>query len=375
MRGSGFLKGVALGAAVSTVVVAATAAVAGNGVGGVFNLGQGNTVDQTTALSGAPVGKPSLKLTNSSTAAGATALSLNVASGLPPFAVNSNTKVAKLNADKLDGFDSTGFLPNQVPLSLSGSTATGAIVSASNSGNANGFQGTSNAGLASGVYGENTGGGYGVGGRTNSFNRGALFGENLGTGPALELHTHGGPPMTVDSPARVTNLNADLLDGLSASAFLPATAKATDADRLDGLDSSQFVQGTGRTVVWACSTGPGGECFPPSPILPDLVTVEFDCSSDDDHVSTLRIWSQNTSAEPITVFHVDAASAGADVQVIPAGGGNVPIAWQTQPLDVTTLLVQGQPGRQTVGTIEIASMWRSSSGNCHYQVQGIEGQA
>ena len=33
-----------------------------------------------------------------------------MASGHAPFTVNSGTKVANLNADKLDGIDSTGFL-------------------------------------------------------------------------------------------------------------------------------------------------------------------------------------------------------------------------------------------------------------------------
>ena len=41
--------------------------------------------------------------------AGATALGLNVASGHPPFRVNSPTKVANLNTDSLDGHDSTAF--------------------------------------------------------------------------------------------------------------------------------------------------------------------------------------------------------------------------------------------------------------------------
>jgi hypothetical protein len=41
---------------------------------------------------------------------GATALNLLVNPGKPPFSVNSDTKVAKLNADKLDGIDSAGLV-------------------------------------------------------------------------------------------------------------------------------------------------------------------------------------------------------------------------------------------------------------------------
>jgi hypothetical protein len=74
--------------------------------GGNFILGQTNTASSTTALSAGTTG-PALKATNTSTG---TAASFNVASGHPPFSVNSGTKVTNLNADKLDGLDSTSFL-------------------------------------------------------------------------------------------------------------------------------------------------------------------------------------------------------------------------------------------------------------------------
>jgi hypothetical protein len=79
--------------------------------GGNFILGNPNSASSTTSLS-APVAGKGLQVTNTSTGAGATALGLNVASGHSPFTVNSGTKVANLNADKLDGIDSTGFLPS-----------------------------------------------------------------------------------------------------------------------------------------------------------------------------------------------------------------------------------------------------------------------
>ena len=80
--------------------------------GGNFILGQSNSASSTTSLTrtGANTGK-GLQVTNNSTTAGATALGLNVASGHAPFTVNSGTKVANLNADKLDGLDSTSFVP------------------------------------------------------------------------------------------------------------------------------------------------------------------------------------------------------------------------------------------------------------------------
>jgi hypothetical protein len=83
-----------------------------------FILGKSNSASSTTSLSAPISGKKALQLTNTSTAAGATALGLNVGSGHPPFTVNSGTKVASLNADKLDGLDSTGFLPSSNVKSL-----------------------------------------------------------------------------------------------------------------------------------------------------------------------------------------------------------------------------------------------------------------
>jgi hypothetical protein len=78
--------------------------------GGNFILGQGNTADKQTSLSASPAfaGK-ALQVTNMDTTAGATALGLSVGSGRPPLTVNSGTKVVNLNADKLDGKDSTAF--------------------------------------------------------------------------------------------------------------------------------------------------------------------------------------------------------------------------------------------------------------------------
>ena len=92
-----------LGAAGAALVFVTTTALAGSGVGGVFNLGQANTVDAKTTLTGATV---DAQLLVQNTGAG-TALNLMVGAGVTPFKVNSTTKVASLNADQLDGLDSS----------------------------------------------------------------------------------------------------------------------------------------------------------------------------------------------------------------------------------------------------------------------------
>jgi hypothetical protein len=97
-----------------TSLIALFAALGGTtyaATGGNFILGNPNSASSTTSLSAPTAGK-ALQVTNTSTAAGATALGLNVASGHSPFTINSGTKVTNLNADKIDGIDSSGFLPS-----------------------------------------------------------------------------------------------------------------------------------------------------------------------------------------------------------------------------------------------------------------------
>ena len=99
----------ALIAAVVSAFVAAGAAVATTQA---FTLGTTNTVNAASTVTAGSTGLNAklLQLTNNNTGTSATALGLDVASGHAPFAVNSQTRVANLNADKLDGIDSAGFV-------------------------------------------------------------------------------------------------------------------------------------------------------------------------------------------------------------------------------------------------------------------------
>jgi hypothetical protein len=106
-RATTFMVGLAVILAL-TVGLASTA-LAGTGVGARFQLGQTNTVNAVTKLVGSVAG-PSLIIDNNSTSANATALDLQVEPGKAPMRVDSEAKVANLNADKLDGKDSSDFL-------------------------------------------------------------------------------------------------------------------------------------------------------------------------------------------------------------------------------------------------------------------------
>jgi hypothetical protein len=103
-----FFKGVVLGSVVSVSVVMASAAFSGTGVGAVFNLGKYNGVNRTTALGGRTNGKQ-LSVTNIANGSDSAGIGITVHSGKPPLVVNSSTKVDNLNADQLDGLDSSAF--------------------------------------------------------------------------------------------------------------------------------------------------------------------------------------------------------------------------------------------------------------------------
>jgi hypothetical protein len=99
----------ALIAGIVSAFVAAGAAVATTKT---FVLGTTNTVDAaSTVTAGSGLNAKMLQLTNNSTGSSATALGLTTPSSRPPMVVSSQARVANLNADKLDGIDSGGFLP------------------------------------------------------------------------------------------------------------------------------------------------------------------------------------------------------------------------------------------------------------------------
>jgi hypothetical protein len=100
-----------LGAATATFLMGGTLALASQ-TG--FILGSTtNKPDALTAVTAqnkdghGGLGGTMLQLTNNSTGAAASALGLTVGQGRPPMVVNSTTKVANLNADRLDGLDSS----------------------------------------------------------------------------------------------------------------------------------------------------------------------------------------------------------------------------------------------------------------------------
>jgi hypothetical protein len=116
-------KGVVLGTVVSTVLMVATTAMAGTGIGAIFNLGKTNTVNAQSTLKGATAAK-NLQITNTGSGGG---LGISVRSGKSPIVVNASAgKATNLNADKLDGIHLSKLKFIQIPLAsadVAGGTA------------------------------------------------------------------------------------------------------------------------------------------------------------------------------------------------------------------------------------------------------------
>jgi hypothetical protein len=188
-------KSTLMGAAVAALVLTTTTALAGSGVGGVFNLGVANTVDATSSLSGDPGGNPELRVTNTG------------ASG------------AAIRGDAQAG---TGVTGN----SISGTGQLG--------------QSQSGIGL-SGIHAAATGTNPGVQGSTSSTDPKAagVLGKNTGGGPGLgAIVKAGAPPLAVNSPVKVANLNTDLLDGIDSSRLWKLGGNAGTTPGTDFLGTS-----------------------------------------------------------------------------------------------------------------------------------------
>lgn len=77
----------------------------------------------------------------------------------------------------------------------------------------------------------------------------ALLVSNPSGGAALDLRVQPGKaPIKVNSSGKVSNLNADQIDGLDSQTFQRSGTKAADADRLDGKDSTAFLASDVYTV-------------------------------------------------------------------------------------------------------------------------------
>jgi hypothetical protein len=314
--------------------------------GGNFILGNPNTATSETALSASGATTTNaLKVVNSNTAAGATALRLEAPVGHAPFSVNRTTKVALLNADLLDGIDSSGLIRKGFAHSAA-VNAAGGVVDVTNTGTTNGVQGRAASPSSSGVYGENTStGGFGVAGRAKDGGH-AVYGDNTGTGYAgyFEDKVFVGGDLVCN----------DCVDGPDV------TGTVGNSDRLDGIDSTGFMKGAGRAVGQALAVSPGANLFL-GPPLAGFLRLSYFCPSPTSNTGFL--WVYNDSGSVANVFYESGAANPTYTQMAPGDNFFVGAAAAGDSFHIQA---QGALG---VMTIEVATVNRSS--DCHAQAQAV----
>lgn len=277
--------------------------------GGNFILGKGNAATTPTSLVStlADAAKSALIVNNKS---GGAALDIRVQAGKPPLKVNSSGKVANLNADKLDGKDSTEFY------------AAGSKVA--DSSHADQADNSTNAGNADTVDGKHA----------------AEF--------ASTAHNHDDRYYTKPE---------------SDGRYLGKTAKAADSDRLDGLDSTQFVQGRGQALhgARAVPQNSGGYFTVLATQTPDLL-VGYTCPADLAANGVLVFI--NHSSETLNVFSDNGSINPNDYRQLAPNGGRFDQAAAASGEHVT-FQVQGT----SVATIEVFTAHRAN--DCHTQAQAL----
>jgi hypothetical protein len=263
-----FFKGAVVGGIAGAMCAAATVAVAGTGINGIFNLGVDNTVDAQTLLRG-NTGNPQLRVNNQQGSDGAVGV-LGIHSGAAGGAAgvqgeSSSTaatatgvfgRVTSSNAavgsaavrgiNNGNGFGVYGRNPNDVPFGYAvfGEGRYGVVGSALFSG------------ASSGVYGSAPTGFAGVEGHTGNPNGYGVYGRNTGTGTSSTgagvygIHSSGvgtGPGILGETNSADGNAT-----GILARAN--ATNPGRDAVALRAINKSTNNYGMG---VWGSIAGAG----------------------------------------------------------------------------------------------------------------------
>jgi hypothetical protein len=199
-----FFKGSVVGGVAGTLMAAATVAVAGNGIGGVFNLGVSNTVDANTELRGNVASpNPQLRVVNTGSGPAVQGESSGTTAG---YGVYGKGRYGVVGSGNYSGVwaESTGTNAN-LATGVYGQSGVGkGVFGKSTSGfgvygqssSSNGVYGKSSKGP--GVQGESSGttAGYGVYGKgrygvVGSGNYSGVWAESTGTDPNLATGVYG----------------------------------------------------------------------------------------------------------------------------------------------------------------------------------------
>jgi hypothetical protein len=226
-----------LGAAAAALVLVTTSALAGSGVGGVFNLGQTNTVDATSILSGNPGANPQLRVATSGSGAAVRGDSAS-ATGLIGLHTGTTGSSAGVQGDTASTDGNARGVFGRVT-SVSAGAGSAGVYGLNNSSSGNGY----------GVFGRQNGSGVGVFGSSPS-GQGVFGASGSSTGVSGQsvsgsgvYGTHAATTGAVPGIRGDTYSTAAFASGVMG--FVPSTAAGRDSAGVFGQNNSTSDQGFG----------------------------------------------------------------------------------------------------------------------------------
>ena len=383
MKGSSHLKTAVVSALVGAITATGTVALAGTGIGGIFNLGQPNTVNATSSLSGASTGAQ-LQVTNTGTGTGAQGIAAsNNSAAATLYGRNSGTGPAiSGRADKknngvegvsagsgasgvygantsTNGFGVAGRSTGAAGIGVYGNNTGGGLGVLGKSTGNSGVQGTTASDSSSGVYGENTSGfGYGVAGRAGSSGYG-VYGENTGSGRGvvgLASTGSGVAGFAGNGGSAVYGDNS----GTGWAGYFEDKVHIGGALDCPGCD---FIRGGGKAVGQAVVIATGAQHVPLGPPMAGFLRLSYDCGAS---YSNGGLHVYNDSGSPANVF-VESGEPNPTYYAMPASGPGQELIFDALGTgDSFHIQAQGPLG---VLTIEVATVNRAS--DCHAQAQAL----
>lgn len=200
----------------------------------------------------------------------------------------------------------------------------------------------------------------------------------------LKLDTENGSqaPMSVDSSTKVTDLNADQLDGKSEADFASSTHNHDTRYFTESEVSNGFIQGRGTAQHRAVAfSSPRNDWFWQMSNLP--LWLSYDCPSNLNSNGFMGI--KNTGTEVLNVFSDNGSGNPTYNQLEPVGSQAHPTGefWSqgaAGPVDPQAPNAPHPLGEHIsfqvhstsfVANIEVYSVHRTSENNCHVQAQAL----
>jgi hypothetical protein len=207
-------------------------------------------------------------------------------------------------------------------------------------------------------------------GHANSATTASSLTSSVTTGPALSVTNTGGKPAAkftansgiapfqVNSATKVTNLNADKLDGQDSTAFLGVGQKAADANLLDGVDSTAFARANVATgFIQTVQPGQAGDFV----ALGGMIQISYVCP--ETLTDSGLMWVENSSGDDITAF----VDSGTDNPAYFTWlSGNLQFFWAFAAGDSWVIQAHGPAG---ILVVHVATVNRAS--DCYLQAQSV----